>query len=314
MPTLNKRQSEAEGDQSEWFVVISGTDHPFTFQLEPEGYKWLLSARLNHKSEFDWEVFDTLRSLNMLYTLDSEYSPVDTPMPDDLSFEELSDKKRGHLTEGLLDRYSAAQLASKKETLQFLLSIGDLEQEYLLSILDRILSGTPFISSVIFDYTEAFNKSMVDFDDSFSDYNTVLLALTLSVVYDEIEPMGNVESINEGNPIWTSDGWIFCAGTELIFHAVKDVIVESLPDLLQEEIIKSVRSNGHGQDIYSFLLKGFSSISEIQFIAYIQDLNPHLAEIVAQGLKTGYPYSILILPRSITGKNSPFESSTDSVI
>jgi len=114
VPTLNKRQPEPEADQSKWFIVTAGPNHPFTFQLEPEGYKWLLAAGLSNESDIDWDVFGTLRSLDLLYTLNSSYTPSDAPVPDDLSFEEISDKERIRLAEGLLDKFSAAELSSKE--------------------------------------------------------------------------------------------------------------------------------------------------------------------------------------------------------
>jgi hypothetical protein len=112
VPRLNKRQSVPEGDQSDWFIITPGPDHPLTFQLKPAGYKWLLNARMGHKSNLDWDAFQTLRSLDLIHTLDSPYTPSDAPVPDDLSFEEISVEERARLGEGLLSRFSTTELSA----------------------------------------------------------------------------------------------------------------------------------------------------------------------------------------------------------
>ena len=310
MPTLNKRQTEPEDDQSKWFVLTSGTDHPFTFQLEPEGYKWLLAAGLSHKSDIDWDVFETLRSLDLLYTLNSSYTPADAPIPDDLSFEEIPEKERARLGEGLLAKYSTTELSAQEGTLQFLLSTGGLSWEYQQPVLETILSGTPFDAPIVSDYQEAFDVYGEDFYES-SEYNPVLLALVLSIAYDAIDPMDNVETISEGHPVWVYDDWIVCAGTELIFYAVNSVVVDALPDLLRTKIMESAKSVSNEGHFYMFFKEEFAALSEFQFIMRAQDLNPWLGSIIADGLQAEYPNSILILPGADTEVNGPFEASDE---
>ena len=308
MPTLNKRQSEPEGDQSKWFILTSGPNHPFTFQLKPEGYKWLLAARLGHKSNIGWDVFDTLRSLDLLYTLDSSYTPADAPIPDDFSFEEISAEERIHLAKGLLSKFSSAELSAREGTLQFLLSFGDLDQEMQRSILEIILSETPFDPAVVSNSYEAFEGYGHRFYESFLKYNPILLALVLSVAYDAIESKDDIEAINEGDPIWVYDDWIVCAGTELIFHEISSVVTEALPDLLRAEITETAQSLGSEGHFYSFFEHEFAALSEFQFITRLKDLNPHLESIIADGLEAGYRSSVLILPGIDTKANGAFET------
>lgn len=311
MPTLNKRKPDPEDDQSKWFIVTSGPNHPFTFQLEPEGYKWLLAAGLGHKSDIDWDVFETARSLDLLYTRNSSYTPADAPTPDDLSFEEIPVKERTRLGEGLVAKYSAVELSAQKGTLQFLLSIGDLDWEFQQPVLEMILSGTPFDAIVVSDYGEAFDvHGNYDYESPWG-YNPILIALILSIAYDSIEPMDDVETINEGYPVWTYDDWVVCAGTELIFYAVNDVIADALPDLLRTEIAESAESIANEGKFYAFLEQEFAALSEFQFIMRAQDLNPWLGSIIADALNSGYTNSILILPGTDTEANGPFKASDE---
>jgi len=314
VPTLNKRQPEPEADQSKWFIVTAGPNHPFTFQLEPEGYKWLLAAGLSNESDIDWDVFGTLRSLDLLYTLNSSYTPSDAPVPDDLSFEEISDKERIRLAEGLLDKFSAAELSSKEGTLRFLLSIGDLAWELQEPIMETILSATPFDPSIVSDYTEAFSSHGHGFHTLSLEYNPILLALMLGVAYDVIEPMDDVETINEGDPVWVYDDWIVCAGTELIFYAVSSTVTNALPDLLRAEISEIAESVTIEDHFYSFFEQEFAAFSEFQFISLVQDRNPRLGRIIADGLETNYRNSILILPGGDLESDGPFETNNGPIL
>lgn len=311
MPTLNKRQSEPEEDQSKWFIVTSGPDHPYTFQVEPDGYRWLLAAGLGHKSTIDWDVFETLRALDLLYTRNSPYTPADAPVPDDLSFEEIPIKERIRLGEELLKKYSVTELSAQEGTLQFLLSIGDLDWKFQKPILETLLSQTPFDAIYISDYQVAFNEHSEYAYDSPSEYNPVLLALIFSVAYDAIEPKNDIETINEGNPVWTYDDWIVCAGTELIFYEVNDVITDALPDRLRTEIVETADSIANEGHFYAFFEQEFSALAEFQFIMRAQDTNPWLGSIIADGLRTGYRNSVLILPGSDTEENNAFNASDE---
>lgn len=314
VPTLNKRQPEPEGDQSKWFIRTPGPNHPFTFQLKPEGYKWLLGSGLGHKRDIDWDVFEILRSLELIYTLDSSYTPSDAPIPDNFSFEEIPVKERINLGEKLLNKFRTSELSTQEATLNFFLSFGDLDWEFQQSIMEIILTGTPFDAHVISDYDVAFEEhGHGDYGLSLN-YNPILLALVLSVVYDAIEPIDNVETINEGNPIWVYSDWIVCAGTELIFHTVNGVVTEALPDLLRRELGATAESIAHEGHFYSFLQHELSALSEFQFIMSVQDQNPWLGSIIAQGLKTGYRDSILILPRADTGADGPYEASNEPIL
>lgn len=307
MPTLNKRQLEPEGDQSEWFIVTSGPNHPFTFQLEPEGYEWLLAAELGHKSDIDWDVFETLRSLDLLYTLDSTYAPKDAPAPDGLSFEEIPFEERVQLAEGLLAKFSTTELSAREGTFQFLLSFGNLEWEHQEPVLEMILSGSPFDAPVISDYGEAF-KEYGYFYDTPPNYNPILLALVISVVYESIEPFDDIEGISEGNPIWTYDRWVVCAGSELIFYEISETVSEALPDQLFSEIYDAANSVQRKEHFYPFFEQEIAALSEFQAIQSIQDVNARLGKIVSNGLDAEYPYYILILPGTNAQAKGPFKS------
>ena len=310
MPTLKKRQSRPEGDQSEWFVVTSGPNHPFTFQLKPEGYRWLLNSQLGHESNIDWDVFETLRSLDLLYTLNSSYAPSDAPPPDDLSLEEIPPEQRVQLANELLAKFSATELNNKEGTLRFLLSFGNLDWLFQQPILETILSGTPFEPSVVADYDEAFEIYGGGSYESPSNYNPILLALVIDVLYDAIEPVDDEETINEGHPIWVYDDWIVYEGTELIFYEINNIVVEALPDLLNEELSETSESMVGKDDLYSFLISEFSALSSFQFTWRAQDLNPSLGVIIADGL-VDRNSSILIVPRVETEANGPFKYSDE---
>ncbi|PCR89459.1 hypothetical protein CP557_02235 [Natrinema ejinorense] len=228
-----------------------------------------------------------------------------------MSFEEIPDKERIRLGEGLLAKYSAADLSAQEGTLQFLLSIGDLNWELQQPVLETILSGTPFDALVVSDYREALDVYSEHLDRSSSEYNPVLLALVLSIAYDAIEPVDDVEMINEGDPVWTYDGWIVCVGTELIFYAVNDAVTDALPDLLHTEITETADSIDNVEHFYPFFEQEFAALSEFQFIMRAQDQNPWLGSIIADGLEAGYRNSVLILPGADTETNCPFEASDE---
>lgn len=311
MPTLNERKPEPEGDQSKWFIVTSGPDHPLTFQVKPEGYKWLLNSGLSDNSDLDWDVFEALHSLDLLYTLDSPYTPEDAPMPDNFSFEEIPDKERMELAEGLLVEYRTEELCSQKETLEFLLSVDELDAQYQQSVLETILSETPIDIQVMIDHGEALEVYASGLYDSPTIHNNVLLSLVFNIAYEAIDPREDVEQINEGNPVWTYEDWVVCAGTELIFHEVKGVIHDAIPDLLLEELNNTAESIAYDGQFYSFLMEEFSAICEFQFIMRAQDVNPWLGSMISDGLEADYTNSVLILPNDKKEKNGAFRASDE---
>jgi hypothetical protein len=91
-----------------------------------------------------------------------------------------------------------------------------------------------------------------------SSINSVLLGLVLGVIYDAIEPLDDIEMINEGHPIWSYDDWVVCTGSELIFYTITEAIGDTLPDSLRTEAIEYV-----GGNVYSFLEHEFAALSRL---------------------------------------------------
>lgn len=72
MPKFWRRQSEADGAQSPWFVKIRNRSPPpptHTFQLKPTAIRILREMGLNSGDYFDEDQFWTLRNLGLTYTL-----------------------------------------------------------------------------------------------------------------------------------------------------------------------------------------------------------------------------------------------------
>jgi hypothetical protein len=65
---------------------------------------------------------------------------------------------------------------------------------------------------------------------------------------------------------------------------------------------------------YSFFEQEFAAFSEFQFISLVQDRNPRLGRIIADGLETNYRNSILILPGGDLESDGPFETNNGPIL
>lgn len=306
MPTFNRRNGEPEGERSKWFIRTPGSDHPYTFQVKPKGYRGLLNSGLEGGDDVDWDVFRTLRSLGQLYTLNSSYTPEDAPVPDSFAFDGLSLEQRVQFAVDLLEEYSVQELCDREGPFKFLLSFAEESWEDTQPVLEQILERTPFGAMVVADYQEAFD---VHGGTIYRDveYSAVLLALFIRVAYDALEGM-EVSLNSEGYPIWQYDGWIVCAGTELIFYSIYDTVVEAIPELLADAIGEASQLTVGNVAFYEFFEYELGTLSEFQFVMRAQDVNPHLGFLLGEGLGAGRHDYVLMIPGADDSRNGPFHT------
>lgn len=310
MPTLNRRKGDVEGNQSPWFIVTPGSNHPFTFQVEQTGYELLQNSGLGDGDDIDWDVFQLLKGLGMLYTLNTSYTPADAPIPDSVSLDELSQEDRLGVALELLDTFSPTELCENEGTLDFLLSFGSWEGS-TRPILEEILEDTPFTALTIGDWKTAIRR-YIDHDlDRNTDYNPILLALFLRIGYDNLDE-SVIDENHDYEIIWHYDDWFVCAGSSVIFHTIRNGIEKKQPDPVADAISKSTGLFIKQPGFYEFFMYELSAISASQFGEYILELNEDLANVVCRGLETPEPPHYMILPAPTTGGNEPVESDAKS--
>lgn len=305
MPTFNKRQGEPEDDQSRWFIITPGSDHPLTFQVEPEGYNLLLNSGLEDGDDVDWDIFQTLQSLGLLYTLNSSYTPEDAPVPDSLTLNELSFSQRLEMAKQLLEGYTVTELCEWEGTFKFFRSFADDEWDDIEPVLEIILDETPFHPIVLADWEVTFDEGPFEIYRNV-EYSPILLSLALRVGYDALG-RGEIE-VNEGNPIWKFDGWIVYAGNELMYYSINDTFIEAFPAPLASALEEASKLPIATPEFYEFFENDLASLFDFEFIKRVQQINSHLGIVVADGLNEGDRSHVVMVPGDVDDANEPFET------
>lgn len=311
MPVLKKKTEDGKTD--EWYLHIpnkNGNDPPvYTIQVEEAGRDLLLSLDLDHNAtpkraaDIDWDLFYTLDDLGLLYTYNSDYTPGDA-VPDSQSFDRLdgvSDTQRAQFARLLLDRYELESLCQHDHILRFLLSLKSLPELERHDLLEVILADTPFDVSLIDDPSEAFSQYVSHFSaGDASGYNPFALAVFTACTYDVLadnpDIYNDVLASNEGKPVWVWDDWVAFGGTELMFYAVDDPVMDALPTPVTDCIVdEAAMFDGRVYNVFECEL---SALSMAQTITAMSNHNWVFSEVAKAGLQTGDGvWHCLILPR-----------------
>lgn len=308
MPVLKKKLDAEAND--EWYIHIpnSGSGPPvYTIQVRDAGRDLLLDLDLDHDdapnraADIDWDTFQTLDALDLLYTKGTDYELGDA-VPDNQitkTLDELTDKQRIEFADLLFERYTLDTLCSHSHIVQFLLSLQSLDRSRRHGVLQFLLEETPFDAAVVDTITDAFTTyTSASFANDDETPNPVAYALFARFAYEAIadasETYNDLLSSREGRPLWVWDDWVAFSGNELMFYSINETILAALPDALQtaarDEVEKVSRR-------YDNLLQGaLSTLCKAQTVERMSEQNWQRARFAEAGVKHGVSYC-LIVPR-----------------